>query len=183
MDNASDDYIAIFGHSMGCYIAYCVARLMISESDIGSRLTHLFLAGNHAPHLNLDTTHKTEFYRIDEQELKYHLIEYGGTLSGIIENKAANAFFLPIIRNDYYITETHSITTIEPLPCSISVLNGIDDALSSLDLESWKGYTTQRFEVVNFPGNHFFVQQQSELIIQYVSNTINKYKLTNWRPQ
>ena len=70
------------------------------------------------------------------------------------------ARFLPILRADFRISETASFADEEPLTCPITALGGTNDERARRpDLEGWRRYTRGRFDVVMFPGDHFFLQR------------------------
>lgn len=174
-EKCSDSKFAIFGHSMGCFIAYELYRKICSEPRLKKNLVHIFMSGNYAPHLNNDAEHKTEYYKLEADGLKKEVMRLGGTTAEIFENPLLLNYFFPIIRSDYYITETYKMNEFIPFCCECTVLNGIDDELSSSDLESWKRYSPCGFSIRNFSGNHFFINDNCRMVTDYINNVLKNY--------
>lgn len=170
-----NDKFAIFGHSMGCFIAYELYRRICSEHCLKRNLVHIFMSGNYAPHLNNDEKHRTEYYKLGIDGLKKEVMRLGGTTADIFENPLLLNYFFPIIRSDYYITETYQMEEFKEFCCGCTILNGVDDDLSLSDLESWKKYSPCGFAIKNFPSNHFFINDNCGMVIDYINNVLENH--------
>lgn len=167
---------ALFGHSMGCFIAYELYKRINKNPILKNKLVHIFMSGNYAPHLNGDFKHFTEYYKLDTEHFREQIVGMKGTSLEIFDNPILKNYFVPIIRSDYYITETYRTNDVVSFSCGCSVLNGLDDELKYSDLCSWKEYSTADFEIKNFEGNHFFINEQKEKVIKYISSVLEHYE-------
>lgn len=173
-----DDRFAIFGHSMGCFIAYELYRKICGDPQLKSKLVHIFMSGNYAPHLNNNSEHHTEFYKLEAEGIKEELIRLGGTAKEIFDDPVFAQYFLPIIRSDYYITETYEPESLEKFTCGCTVYNGLEDELTPEDLESWRVYSPCGFTIKNFSGNHFFINDNCKMVVEHINKTLRKYNKT-----
>lgn len=167
---------ALFGHSMGCFIVYELYKKIRKNPILKNKLVHIFMSGNYAPHLNGDSEHFSEHYKLDIEHFAKYIVGMQGTSKEIFENPVLKNYFVPIIRSDYYITESYRTDNIVKFSCACSVLNGVDDELSYGDLCSWKLYSPAGFEIRNFSGNHFFIKEQKKNVIEYISGVLNRYE-------
>lgn len=170
-----DQEFVIFGHSMGCFIAYELYLKITKHPNLNKKLVHIFMSGSYAPHLNNDKKHTYELHKLDNDELKKKVSQLGGTPKEIFESSIFDEYFLPIIRADYYITETYISNQIVPFTCSCTVYNGLDDDLTEEDLMSWKAYSPIGFNIKNFPGSHFFINENCEEVLKHLNLTLKNY--------
>lgn len=170
-----DDKFAIFGHSMGCFIAYELYRRICEDSVLKNNLVHIFMSANYAPHLNNDEKHHTEHYKQGFDGIRKEVMRLGGTPVEIFDNPVFAGYFFPIINSDYKITETYQMNEFVQFSCGCTVLNGINDELSADDLESWKQYSLHGFSVRNFPGSHFFINEHTEMVVSYINSVLKKH--------
>lgn len=172
-DYYDGDRFALFGHSMGCFIVYELYKRISRNPILKNKLMHIFMSGNYAPHLNGDANHFTEYYKLDADQFAKCIIQMQGTSRTIFENPVLRNYFMPILRSDYYITESYRTKEIVKFACGCSVLNGLEDELTDRDLYSWKLYSPAGFEIKNFAGNHFFINDQKLKVIEYIRDVLN----------
>lgn len=90
---------AIFGHSMGAYIAYeLYYKLKNSQTEAPE---HLFLSGINPPMLRKSI----KISHLDNDTFLEQVVELGGIPSDLLKHKDVLNFFLPILRNDFRIVE------------------------------------------------------------------------------
>lgn len=170
-----NEKFAIFGHSMGCFIVYELYRRIYAEPRLRKNLVHIFMSGNYAPHLNNVHQHHTEFYKMGNEGMKHELKRLGGVSDEVLDDPLFTKYFMPIIRSDYYITETYIPEKIVKFCCGCTVFNGVEDDLTEEDLTSWKKYSPCGFSIKNFPGNHFFINEHCDLVIGQIRKILGKY--------
>ncbi len=175
-ENYDGSRFALFGHSMGCFIVYELYKKISRNPVLKNKLVHIFMSGNYAPHLNGDPEHFTEYYKLDVDNFKDQIMGMQGTNPEIFENPVLKNYFVPIIRSDYYITETYRTNDVVSFSCGCSVLNGLEDELTYSDLCSWKDYSPEGFEIKNFEGDHFFINEQKEKVTEYISSVLERYE-------
>ena len=151
---------AVLGHSMGTLIAFELTRWLRRHHH--PLPVHLVVAARRAPHVRdfHGDVHRRPFEGIVE-----HIQKLGGTPQAILTHHEMLKIFIPIVRADYEIVETYRYTEEPPLPCSITTLAGIEDpATVDEHLELWEKHTTAGFSRSFFPGGHFFLHNQPEVL-------------------
>ena len=118
-DQIGDEPYAIFGHSMGSWIAfelyYELVRSGIQPPE------HIFFSGNRAPHLNVKRNKL--IYNLPENEFKNAILDMGGTPKEVFEDDTLKNIFVPLIRSDYKITEKYLYTARKSiLACGVTIL-------------------------------------------------------------
>lgn len=160
----------IFGHSMGAAIGFYVAHYM--EKVYGRAPQKLIVAGRQAP----DTEDENEFKSyMDDDALIRELEKYKATPKEILENEELLAFFLPSIRKDYELNDSLQYQQ-ETIDIPIVAHAGTEDEGADKGImEGWKRMTTQRFEVQEFDGDHFFIAPENDIyfeaLVKEISNS------------
>ncbi len=163
-----DEYeYSFFGYSMGSIIAFELCH-KVKVYDYRTP-SHLFIAGHGAPHRK----RKMMLYTQLDDLFLDEPFTMGGIPSGLQDlNSEIWKVYLPILKNDFKITEEYQYITKRKLDCDITILCGRYDKFTIGDLVEWNIYTNKRCEVFLFDGGHFFLNQQ----ITNIANTID-YKL------
>lgn len=158
-----------FGHSLGSRVAYeLCCRLMTS----GLPLPEYFIAsGSGAPHLpNEDAC----LHDLPQKEFIQQLKQLNGTPKELLENQALMELVTPLLRADFRISDTYQAKKI-CMPFPILVFSGEDERdITPYQLESWSDLSTQGCEWVQFPGDHFFIDQYCEQVLTQVSSALNR---------
>jgi medium-chain acyl-[acyl-carrier-protein] hydrolase len=95
------------------------------------------------------------------------LRRFDGTPAALLDNPDLMALFLPILRADFALSETHVYDDEAPLTCPISALGGLQDPeVSHADLAAWRDQTEGRFALRLFRGGHFFLRDQQPALLQ-----------------
>ena len=153
-----DKPYAIFGHSMGALLALDLAQSLRAH---GLRSpSHLFVSGRNATHVPMKhgSIHKME----DEDFLAALATRYGGLPQEILDTPELLELYLPILRADLTLLETHRYQPLGPLDCPVSAFCGKDDAnVSVAGLEAWGEHTSSTFETKWFDGGHFYLSGPS----------------------
>jgi surfactin synthase thioesterase subunit len=161
---------AFYGHSMGTAIAFELTY-KLREQNLPEP-GHLFFSGRGAPHMPDDD--KKKYHLMPDDEFKEEMIKLGGTAKEFFEHPELLEVFLPLLRNDLKINESY-VYKEKPgkLNCSITILNGIrDEDVTSEEVAEWKIHTNRNCTFHNFPGDHFFINDESEKIVQIINNTL-----------
>lgn len=161
---------ALLGHSMGSAIAFEL-NYKIRENNLPEPI-HIFFSGRGAPHTPMDN--KKKFHLMPEDQFKKEMIELGGTAAEFFEHAELLEVFLPLLRNDLKVNESY-IYKEKPgkLNCSITILNGLkDDDVFPEEVEAWKIHTNRNCTIHNFPGGHFFINEETDKIVDIINNTL-----------
>ena len=153
---------AIFGHSMGSLLAFELAHSLRTH-----RLrepSHLFLSGRNAPHLYLG---QTKLHKLPDDRFLAELdTRYGGLPQEVLADPELLELYLPILRADLTLLETHLHRDRHPLACPISAFAGKQDKnVSMTGLEAWAEHTAAAFESEWFVGGHFYLTSTSKSLL------------------
>ena len=164
-----DRPFAFFGHSMGAIVSYEVAcRLRAIDAR---QPTHLFLSARAAP--QLQNSEPLRF--LDNAQFMDRLHQtYGAVPDAIRNSTELQEIFLPILRADVKLLETHVDAAPAPLDCPITVLGGASDpAISAEMLAGWRGRTVGQFVQHEFPGDHFYIHQERQAVLDMMFGTVS----------
>ncbi len=158
---------ALFGHSMGTAILF---ELVHQIQNCALPLPkHAFLSGCDAPHIKSDFI----FHTTDEKLFQQEITTLGGLPAEIFEYPELVQLCMNILKSDIENTQTHTFTTLCPLACNISVLNGQSDHSIALDRRyEWQRYTMGSCNQYLFSGDHFFIQDNMEKIAAIIKQTL-----------
>jgi len=142
---------AIYGHSMGSLLAYLITRRIEMEGLPAP--VHLFCSGRKAP--SLPATN--QYHKLPDPGLIAKLREYGGSPDEVLSNNEIMAIFLPIIRNDFEVSEAYEHQQGIKLNVPITVFIGNEDTVSYNEAAAWQDETNKKVNVLTYPGGHFFI--------------------------
>jgi len=159
---------SIYGHSMGALLAFeCAHRLRIKNQRMPEVL---FLSGKNPPHRKGDKLR----HLLSDEEFRQEIFSLGGTSREVMEQKDMFDIFLPTLRADFRMVETHETQkSYEKLGCKIIVLHGSrDEHASPSTVAEWSMYTEKEFHSFSFEGDHFFIHSQKGTVIGLINETL-----------
>ncbi|MDF2987327.1 MAG: oleoyl-(acyl-carrier-protein) hydrolase [Eubacterium sp.] len=160
---------ALFGYSMGSWIAFELAKKL--EQHKHQKPVHIFFSAMEAPHIIKKDG--LTIHELPDVQFKSEIAKLGGTSRQILENEELFNLFLPILRADYSVFETYKfIEGNNMLGCDISVLYGKHDTIPLQDIFEWKMYSNGKCKLYEFDNGHFFINDESEKIIDIVNSTL-----------
>lgn len=160
---------AVFGHSMGCILAYELIRKI---SDNRKQIPiHAFFSGSYPPHI---TKNSKKVHLLNNDEIIDEVLKYEGVTKELLEKREFLNFFLPIIRADYKVLESYTfIPEIFKVDCRITVLHGKNDVDITLEESlQWNSYTNSKCEIYEFNGNHFFINDNIADVVKIINNAL-----------
>jgi medium-chain acyl-[acyl-carrier-protein] hydrolase len=158
---------------MGATIAFEIARLLRREG--GPQPSHLFLSGRRAPQVT-DTDPPT--YNMPEPELIEDLRRLNGTPPEVFDEPDLLSVMLPLIRADFEVIQTYDYEEEPALDCPITVYGGLQDQeVKRENLYAWCAQTTAPCGVRLFPGDHFFINANRELLLQTLTRDLYEHRL------
>ncbi len=160
---------AFLGHSMGAVLCFELARYLRKEK--ANFPLHLICCSCPAPQTPIATPH---IHTLDQKEFLAELnLRYNAIPSHIQNDPDILGLFLPSLRGDFTILENYEYTPDLPLNCPISVYSGLQDkAISDSDLAGWCDQTSKDFELIMFKGDHFFLHNPSQALVDRLTHTL-----------
>ncbi len=160
---------ALFGHSMGCMLAYEIVKALEQARLPSPRA--VFVSGRQPPHMR----HRHDnLHLVSDEVFLSEIGRLGGTPKSFFEVPELVKMFLPILRSDYRLIERYRCQ--EPLHvmnAELVLLHGDRDPLASKPgIFEWRRYTRRGLRVQEFAGDHFFVNQHTDAICQLVADTL-----------
>lgn len=168
-DEISGHY-ALYGHSMGALIAFELARWLRRSG--APEPVHLFLAAHHGigpstPPLCLSDLPDGEF------DVAWRAL--GGTPDQVMHDSELSKYYRPLLRADMAIRESHVFVEAPPLQCGVSAFGGSDDPQVSLEqLQAWRALCSGSFRVMQFPGNHFFLETAAPALLAAIRDDLGR---------
>ena len=81
--------------------------------------------------------------------------------------------FLPLLRADVTMLDTHVYTAERPLDCPSIADGGSDDqCVARAALEAWREHATQSFNLQLLPGAYFYLQTERARLLQAMSQEL-----------
>ena len=150
--------MVFFGHSLGAMLAFELSREL---RDRGASLpVHLVVSSRSGP--TVPDPRPPLHGLSDDAFIEAMSSRYGGIPDVILRAPELLQIFLPALRADMTLHETHRHTASSPLPVPISAWCGrADPAVSADALASWGAQTSVSFSQRWFDGGHFYIQPQS----------------------
>jgi medium-chain acyl-[acyl-carrier-protein] hydrolase len=164
-----DKPYVIFGHSFGALGGFEVIRELRRR---GLKQPFLFIpAGRRGPQV---TESKPPIASMPREEFIEELRkDYGDHIGHVLESPELREAFIPQIQADFALSETYCFRAGQPLDCPIIALAGVEeDDLETDALNSWSAHTNRSFHSRRFPGDHFFIRQSQELVIEAIRQEI-----------
>ena len=162
-----DKPFAFFGHSMGGMVAFELARQL--RRGLLQPPEQLFISACGAPHL---PDPNPIIHDLPDGEFLKELNQLNG-IPAELQNPEAMGLLLPIVRADFQLIETYAHRSDEPFDFPISAFGAVDDPRVNRErFEAWSIHTKAKFESHFFPGDHFFINEARERILNHVINEI-----------
>ncbi len=164
-----DGPYAIFGHSMGCMLAYELAY-MIKNSGHPSPC-QLFFSGKCPPGIK---NSREPLYLLRDREFIEEVFKMGGTPKELLENRELLEIFLPILRADFKIVETYRHEAKdERLDSDLTVFWGKQEKGVTLgEIGMWRDYTHKNCQIHLFNGGHFFINEYAQDVVNIINSTL-----------
>ncbi|SDH56605.1 thioesterase II family protein [Variovorax sp. OV700] len=141
-----------FGHSMGAWLAFELARWLERRGIQGP--SQLIVAGRGAPQLAFRMAPIDD---LPDAEMIDSLRKFNGIDDALASYPELLKLFLPVIRSDLLLHRTHRYLDEPPLACSIRAIASDSDPLCGTeDVRAWSSQTAGDFEFQLYAGGHFF---------------------------
>ena len=155
------DEVELLGHSMGGLLAWLIADRLIK---LGFKVNHLYIAACCEPQI------KPTFVEVikNDDDIKNTLKSLRQFPERVLNSDFFNDNLLPPIRTDFSIvkllTETMQEQDLGALPVDITCFYGADDPIAHRkDMLGWSKYTSGKYRIIGFKGDHFFLYEKSNV--------------------
>ncbi|GAQ87479.1 Oleoyl-(acyl-carrier-protein) hydrolas [Klebsormidium nitens] len=163
--------VALFGHSLGAWIAFEVAHQL---EERGVALKRLYACAERAPHLSAVSydVDPTTFHVLDEPAF-WHAFERRYGLPRALQTEVARRFAYPRLRADLEVFETYVPSTSRRLDCDLVAIGAESDPRYTPDqISAWRQHTAGAFEERWFAGGHQFVREDPETLLAYLKEDL-----------
>lgn len=158
---------AVYGHSMGSWIAYLLVKRILRDGYPPPR--HLFVSGRPSPSV---PGKEKDWHRLPRTDFLKILKRFGGTPIEVIANQELMELFEPVLRADFQALADYIHEKSEPLGVPMTVLWGRDENVTRAEALSWQEQTTKDFSFLEFSGGHFFIFQHAAEIVGIFSRAV-----------
>jgi len=163
-----DKPFAFFGHSLGAFVAFELARQLRSQSSL--QPARLLVSAASAPQI---PPKNRPVHALPEEEFLSELWQLNGIPGKVMGDPELMQFMLPMLRADFAIFETYQYMPEPPLDCALSGFCGLQDQrVSRADMEAWRDQTSGLFSLRALPGDHFFLNTAQPLLLQQLSQEL-----------
>lgn len=174
-----DKPYAFFGHSMGAFVSFELARYLRKQHHAHAGPLQLFVSAQRAPQF---PDPEPPVHALPDNEFIEELRNLNGTPTEILQNAEVLEITLPLLRADFAICETYRYIPGEPLLCPIFACGGIDDEkIDNEKISGWREQTRGSFMLRMFPGDHFFLHSSQAALLQALSHQL--LSLLRYAPQ
>lgn len=164
-----DRPFAFFGHSMGALASFELARLLAEE---GRSPAQMFVSAHRAPQL---PDPDDPLHALPEPELIEQLRKLNGTPPEVLDHAELLQLLLPILRADFAACETYAYLPGPTLTCPLTAFGGLRDPHVTREaLSDWRAQTTGPFTVRMFPGDHFFLNGDRQLLLASIARDLSQ---------
>lgn len=165
------DRYAIYGHSMGSWLALEVLHIICSKHM--PQPEHMFFSGNTPPYYE---TKEEKIATLPDKEFIEKIIAMGDTPREIFEESVVN-YFLPVIRQDYRLVESYPHHYVDiPYNGNIHTFYGRYDAMTKEEVMLWSKYKHKEFTCQAFESGHMFIKEQADSVVEKINAILRKEK-------
>jgi len=167
IQNYLDKPYAIFGHSMGAFLSFDLAREIRRKNLSAPKL--LLVSAMRAAHLK--EVRPPIACLPDEQLIEALKERYDFEVSG--ESMELLQLMLPTIRADILAIEKYVYKKEPPFDFPIIGFGGnLDCGVKPPEIEAWSLHTTVRFKHYQIAGGHFFINSERDQLKRYIHNEL-----------
>jgi len=163
---------AFYGHSLGGLVAYDLTKYLIKENL--PLPVHLFISSKRSVQ---NPSHRFPIYELSMDKFEIMIAElYGALPPEVTADPDIKAMFLDITKKDMELLDTYDYIPDPLINVPLTILGGVDDHVITIDsLQGWKDLTSASCEVMQFPGDHFFLRESEDALLRKIVNTLESY--------
>ncbi len=170
IDLIKEKDFAFFGHCSGSIVAYETALYL--KKHYGIQPLALFVSSCYAPR----DYRAPSFSQLGQEELLAVISKSGFIAPELLAEPVLFEYFAPIVRKDFSLQEAYVCPQVERLPSPIVALYGKEDeTLQEREkIEDWMHYTEEEFQMREFPGSHFYLEQETQQVAQMIDHILQR---------
>jgi surfactin synthase thioesterase subunit len=158
----------LFGHSLGACMAFELAQRMRASGRPAPTL--VAISATPAPR----SRRIKQTYNLPDREFISSIRAYSGTPDEVLADPDLLNWFLPRLRADTALLETHVLTKGEPLSAPLAFFYGTEDRLCDAgEADRWRHETTGRYTSKGFRGGHFYLREHYKSVIETMTSTMD----------
>lgn len=169
LEPLSDIPFVFFGHSLGAFLAFELARELRDEQRPGP--AHLIVSGQRAPHRPNALPpcfHLPDAEFVEELQRRYDAIP-----AVVRDNPQIMQLLLPTLRADFTMHDTYEYVAGSPLTCPIASFGGDRDSeVAAHELAEWQACTSGAFTSRVFTGGHFYIRTAQDALLQAIAELL-----------
>lgn len=163
----------LFGHSMGGYISYMMARKI---KALGLR-EPLFLVISAAPAPQTWGT-RSKLSALSQKEFADFFMQLGGFHPEILKHQSFVEMQLNLLRKDVQLCESCQVEDAAGFSFPIWAISGEDDpVVTSVNMNHWQRETNAQFVHKNIPGDHFYITKKKDRLVSLIAQEIDRQLL------
>lgn len=161
---------ALFGHSLGAWLALEVARAMAGRGRPAP--VRVFVSASPPPR---EAPRQPGLSRAPPEELLRYLHGLEGTPGEAVQNTELRELALAAVRTDLALAEGY-VDRLEPrLTSPVSAFGGDSDPFVRPGvLGGWAAYTEGECSVRTFPGGHFYLRESRSEVLAAVTRLLGR---------
>ena len=162
--------IALFGHSLGAWIAFEFATTASVKIASRPALVYFRSIRPQLPDPEAPIRHFSDQEFISEIRRRYD----GLPEEVLINDDEMMKLSLPALRADFTIKETYRYIDGPTLDCSVSCFGGHDDGsvADGDELAAWRDRACGTFNLKMFPGGHFFIDSARGAVLKCIATEL-----------
>jgi len=165
----ADRPYALFGHSMGTVLAFEMAQRFARRH--WRQPSALLVSGRRPPHL---PSRRPPYASLPDAEFLAAVASLNGTPDAMLESPDLLRLFLPALRADFELVEAYRPSGADVLSCPVEVLLATSDPeINRTEADEWARWTTGRFAVTKFPGDHFYLASGRRDVVSFVGGRLS----------
>ncbi|MFM1545433.1 thioesterase II family protein [Streptococcus mutans] len=164
-----EEYI-IFGHSMGGLLGYELYYKLIERYKRPPK--KIFISACKPPHL-INKKIRIPNERLSNIDYMAEVVKLGGTPAEILDYPDLVDLLTPVLKQDFQNIRQYNFQKKKrKIDCPVTVFFGIQDEVNREDMEGWKMFTENTFEIIPFTGNHFFISDHVQEIAEIINELV-----------
>jgi medium-chain acyl-[acyl-carrier-protein] hydrolase len=155
---------ALFGHSMGSLVIYELLRRLLMS---GVQPACVVMSGCKPPSVR---EAGSNLHELPNDEFVEELRKLDGTPEEVLADAELMSIAFPILRADFEAVANYSERGNLALSCPVFAYGGMEDPNVAIEeLEYWSEITGASCTIRAFPGNHFFIHTQRQMLLRVVA--------------